>query len=637
MAINVIYKISDYELAVIQKENFEKYLKIINWGRRHPTRFMEEILQLQFTDHQKYILLSMWNASTICILASRASGKSFLLSPYMMARSILFPNYTTVILAPTGKQAKLLFSKMEDLAKHQIQSVANNSDVFANEIVKNSSDTDGFLHNYDSYSCELFNGSTVYTLNGAPKNNVGVRANCLIYDEAGKVSRETFALCDPFIAQDPDFKTGNINLNCFPKQMRNQKILASSAESVDTELFDVYKSCAQQMIVGNREFFVVDLNCTMSVNPFMNGKPYKPLLSQQEIDNALSLNELKALREYFNIFDGNNSENSVVRRSAIERNSFAYYPVYKNPDNQRFFIITYDPAERLDNSVVLISELIRDPDKGLMLKLVNMINFVDILPNGTKKIKTKPEQVEILKKTMLNYNGIGVRDYDNIHILIDPGSGGGGSSVAAYLLDNWIDDFGVKHFGIIDKSDKKFILEADNFPEAKEILTLPQATGLKVEMFSAVGDMVEQDLVMFPKVLNIHGEMENEVLTEDGNIVVDHMKMSKEETKSLIELELMREEICALQKIKNDNGSIRISLPANLEDKKIKDDRAYVLAMACWKLYKLREKDLLFREKPSNDLSKMINGYKKTLGSNNNNNFVGGSNPFQNIGSNPFK
>lgn len=42
----------------------------------------------------------MWNASNICILASRASGKSFIVALYVMARCLLFPNYSVALLSP---------------------------------------------------------------------------------------------------------------------------------------------------------------------------------------------------------------------------------------------------------------------------------------------------------------------------------------------------------------------------------------------------------------------------------------------------------------------------------------------------------------------------------------------------------
>ena len=112
------------------------------------------------------------------------------------------------------------------------------------------------------------------------------------YDEAGKIPRLTFELCDPFIAVGNTFVTGDVNLECYPEQMPNQRILLSSAESTDTELFDTYKLCAMKMLEGDDDYFVVDLNCEMSLHPTMNGQPYPPLLEQSVIDDAMSKNEL---------------------------------------------------------------------------------------------------------------------------------------------------------------------------------------------------------------------------------------------------------------------------------------------------------------------------------------------------------
>ena len=71
---NVIYNKSDYELSQRKIEMFEKYLKMIQWGRREPVKFLEEVFGLQFTDHQRYVLLSTWNTLRAVWLMSRNSG-----------------------------------------------------------------------------------------------------------------------------------------------------------------------------------------------------------------------------------------------------------------------------------------------------------------------------------------------------------------------------------------------------------------------------------------------------------------------------------------------------------------------------------------------------------------------------------
>ena len=76
MAINVIFNQFDYEISERKKEIWDKYNKIIQWGRKHPLRFAENFLGVQFTDHQKYIFMSTWTAKFIVWLMGRNSGKA---------------------------------------------------------------------------------------------------------------------------------------------------------------------------------------------------------------------------------------------------------------------------------------------------------------------------------------------------------------------------------------------------------------------------------------------------------------------------------------------------------------------------------------------------------------------------------
>lgn len=73
--INVIFNDFNFEIAPKRLETYDKYCKILKWGRQNPTRFMETFMKLEFTDYQKYCFLGGWNASTVVYLMSRSSGK----------------------------------------------------------------------------------------------------------------------------------------------------------------------------------------------------------------------------------------------------------------------------------------------------------------------------------------------------------------------------------------------------------------------------------------------------------------------------------------------------------------------------------------------------------------------------------
>lgn len=150
------------------------------------------------------------------------------------------------------------------------------------------------------------------------------------------------------------------------------------------------------MLQGDPNYFVCDIDCSFSLHPMMNGKPMRPLITQDEVDNAFATNPYKAEREYNNRFDRDGGEDVFVKRSTILKNSYSYYPVYAN-DGEKKYAIFWDPASKLDNSFVLIAEIIHDEVRGWMAKIVNGVNLIETLPNGDKMVIQKPEQIEILK------------------------------------------------------------------------------------------------------------------------------------------------------------------------------------------------------------------------------------------------
>ena len=422
--VNPLYNEYDYKIPPKRLEQFQKYNEIIQWGRQNPTRFAELVFGIQFTDHQKWMILSSWVPSTVVWLCSRATGKSFMASVFLMLRSLLFANNNCYIMAPSGNQSQETFTKMEDIAKKNIASLTGTTDVFFNECMRMNSIADPFTHSKQGFTVSLYNGSTVNSLNSVAKNIVGIRSNVSFFDEAGKIDRDYYALTLPFTVQSADFITGTgINSEIYPKQLPNKNVFLSSAEGIDSYLFEMYKLCYNKMLLGDPDYFVCDIDCNFSLHPLMNGKPYMAQLKQSQIDDAMKTNPYRATREYYNIFDSDGGEDVFVKRSVILKNSYSYFPEYFN-DGTKKYIIAYDPSSKLDNSIVGIAELFRDEEKGLMLKMVNCENLIELLPNGEKAIIQKPQQIELIKKMLLDYNR-GALDYENIDLfIIDAGAGG---------------------------------------------------------------------------------------------------------------------------------------------------------------------------------------------------------------------
>ena len=102
-------------------------------------------------------------------------------------------------------------------------------------------------------------------------------------------------------------------------------------------------------------------------------------------------------------------------------------------------------------------------------------------------------QIKELKRLLLAYNGEGKADYENIlSMCVDAGSGGAGVNICDFLWEDWEDDDGHMHRGLIDKDYSPD--EVSLYPNAiKDKLHLIQPSKYKVEMFKALIEMTNMN------------------------------------------------------------------------------------------------------------------------------------------------
>ena len=58
--ISVYKNSTEIEVTTRRAEIFEKYNKVIQYGRRNPVWFIEEIFKVPLLDYQKYIIMNSW-------------------------------------------------------------------------------------------------------------------------------------------------------------------------------------------------------------------------------------------------------------------------------------------------------------------------------------------------------------------------------------------------------------------------------------------------------------------------------------------------------------------------------------------------------------------------------------------------
>lgn len=524
----------------------------------------------------------------LCGEKNTVTHNSTMLALYFMTKGMLFNNYWAYICSGNADQAQETFRKIEDIAKKNIESMTGLTDVFKNEIVINQANSDGFIRSPMGFTYRLYNGSFVKTLNSNIDGKRGKRANAVCFDEGSWLSEEIFNVIGAFTAVNKEFKLGgNVDVNAIPREIPNQLLYASSASSVDTAFYNKYRDFSKKMFLGDDRYFVADINCDVVIHATKKGIPLsKSLLSQETVDNEMRNNPEKALREYYNRFTKDGGINQIIKRSLIVRNSEKYAPVLYNDTGERKFLLCYDPARNIDNSTVLVSEIL-DTDDGYKLKIVNSVNFTDLNIKKKKKPMRTPDQIEALKELLINYNGKNVPDYDNVFFMIDGGSGGGGNLIPDFFMEDWKDKTGKTHKGLLDKEYSADYIK--QYPTAVNKIKVVTPSAYKSQMYEALIKMVESDLIIFPEQYDNHGflvfsnhntEKINEVkaelyangftdeevdekLSEMNLVQQETYKLSLDEENALSQIDAMKEEIVNICRVKRDGGKDAFKLPAH--------------------------------------------------------------------------
>jgi hypothetical protein len=160
-------------------------------------------------------------------------------------------------------------------------------------------------------------------------------------------------------------------------------------------------------------------------------------------------------------------------------------------------------------------------------------------------------------------------------------------------------------------------------------MKLIQPTKYKVEMFTALIEMMDMNLIEFTneydgrgyinlmydyntktgqKIIRYTDPTEKEVkeLEKQGiEIIREIYHLDEDEEIALKQIDAMKTELVNIYKFKQSNGNVRYDLAPDKVGK-LNDDRAYVAAMAAWKLQQLRRAPLITRKKSETDIDKFF-------------------------------
>lgn len=644
----IYVKPTEREISQRKLEGFQKLAEIRQWGLRYPTKFLSEFVGVDLLDSQEYTFMMSWTKPYVLWLESRSAGKTTKLALYAMLRGLLHNNYRIYICSGTADQSQETFRKIEDIAMKNIESMTGLTDVFKNEVEISQANSSGFIHNPMGFTYRLYNGSFVKTLNSNINAKRGKRCEAVYFDEGGWLTEEEFNVIGAFTAQSSNFKLGgSIDVSTIPKEFPHQLLYASSASSVDTAFYHKYRDFSKRMLLGDPRYFVADLNCDIVINTTFHGKKYPvSLLNRETIENEIRNNPEKANREYYNQFTQDGGVGQIIKRALIVRNSYNRPPVLSNDTNERKFVFAYDPARSTDCSVLGIGELKYDDEEGYTMDIVNVVSFADLGLRRKTPMMTQ-DQIKEIHKLLLDYNGDTI-DYDNIELFMaDAGSGGGGNSwVRDSLIEEWKDKSGKIHRGLLDKEYTNGDIYSKRYPDAVNKLKLIEPSKYKSEMFEALIKMIEANKIHFTEkydnkgYLNIlevddklmktseekiraeldkldldvseYEELLEERLSEIEAAKTKIYKLSLDEEVALTQIDIMKEEIVNICRVKRDGGKDSFKLPAHKDadtgnsEATMHDDRAYVLAMLGWYLSEKRLEHIKQKKKRSSSASDLV-------------------------------
>lgn len=519
--------------------------------------------------------------------------------------ALLFEDQNIYIVSSVGDQAKQTFTVLESIITRvgkTSASIKSLQDIAEKETVKSNTNKTGFSHNPAGYEVAFYNGSKIFTLNSSPDNIRGKRASLVFFDEAAFCSDNLIIAVEPFTTQSSTFQTStdeNYNPNTEKIKPGNKLIYASSQDTMDKLFYKYYKSFAKRMLAGDRNYFVCDMTCETAIHTYMNGNPYIPLLTQEKVDTAVKINQYKAFREFYNRPTNDSGEQQVFKWGTIRRNESFHLPVLRWQPNEKY-VIAFDPARTNDNSIVGVMRIYEDKKYGWCGDIINVVNMVDTASAKGYKLDAL-RQLKNLRQMIVDYNGQNP-DYEYIDMLeIDSGSGGQASSYMDNLLNDFVDNHGEKHRGLIDTESDIYKGYENRYPNAADKIRGISPKKYRTQMFEECIELMDLGVIHFPYEYDGRDFIKVTSIV-DGEEVIQEHELSNDEKLALANIDLMKAEITAIEKTTNkEKTTATYALSPEAVRKNYHDDRAYVLILLAHRLYELRRKNTVRQTRESDE------------------------------------
>lgn len=292
-------------------DNFEYW---ITYYRQNPHRFCVEFLGINLHWWQQIILYMFWHTGNSIFLASRGSGKTYLLMVYCIAKCILYPGTVVRVAAANKKQSALLLAKVKEIQR--------NCPLVQREI------SDISIGKEDA-KIEFHGGSEVGTV-VAGDGARGERCQIFIVDERVLVDKEIIdKVFIPFLTatrQPPYLKYKQYE---HLKELEtNHFIQLSSIGSKSDTLYKEFEQYLQFIKEGSPDY------CAFSI-------PYQfamktGVISKKTIEKMVkeSTTSIEAFKQEMEVIPSGDGEASMFKFEDLNKSRKLHVPLYPTTDEE---------------------------------------------------------------------------------------------------------------------------------------------------------------------------------------------------------------------------------------------------------------------------------------------------------------
>jgi len=410
----------------------------VEFYRQYPEIAAEDLLRVELSDVQKVVLRSMWFQDYVICIMTRGGGKTFLHGVFACLKAMLYPGHRIGLLAPTFRQAKMMFDEVTRLwQRSPILQAATER--------KPTQQADNCYLRFKTTGAK--NPSLIQALPLGDGTKIrGARFYSILCDEFPHIPEVIFNMVIRPMAATVADPMENVRKVRRRKRLlaqglmteaeaeedehrANQIIITSSGYFTFNHLYKLYMSFKQEMLDGNDRYAVWRV-------PYMHLE--EGFLDKNNVESARKqMSNLEFRMEYLAAFIPDTD--AFYKASLLESCSQTGFSTQVAGSPEKSYCLGIDPARKEDSFAICVAEM------GKPAKIVHAVE-IQKMPF--------PAMSALIEDLCSSFN--------IAHIYMD--AQGGGLAIKDILAEN---NRSFKEGPILDKDDEIFYLR-----EGRKILTM---------------------------------------------------------------------------------------------------------------------------------------------------------------------